>query len=536
MTRPSIGNVNPAVGQAKLERKDWASHVIETANKWSFKAEKGGSVRASRFRAILADIHCALVWLGADLAYSLGLMPPKARASHEDVLARRKNKRCVDDVLDCLKALKNDGRSRFPDSRALAMLGERSEGDLENLKGGREALKAYLRRSSDADLMALRQVLLDSPDCSVFMLGQVAGQDYDNASRVLDQIAKALDKRLIQIGREPLKQIAKLVGEVNLVFKRGDDLAKHLSRLSGSPVIDMLDRCIQSLPENLQDNLQFVRSKEGAGVCQSALIVAGHDRGPVYDVLHLVRGALERNEQAQAQRKALISDSKRLMGNFLRSLSAPVNDTGALGRIAEELRLLIDLSEGHLTRLPEKALSLLFDPTDHELSGLGFLILRDAMSKGILGFEFGRELILEQLPPGKLPNQASRLLSEIEGTVDWGFRVNVEMPLEGLARQLDADSVDGDKLLKVLSRLAAGLDLSAPAVNEVGEYAPIVVLLSGHFQSLPESELQSLLPLADRNELVRCSNALTTFGAPQKERAQKMLNYIHQSLVHSQAA
>lgn len=298
-----------------VERKDLGACPLGTIGNLHFRAEQGGTPRASRIGVMLTDAWHTLLKLSHDLMYCFTFERPEGQEEHAEFMAARRSSRRIGNLLGCLTAPANDVHADFRTAQALAQLAQISRGDLADLQGGRESLGCYLNELSDADLIALRNGVLGCPAARAAVLEEVARTSYwaqNRAPEVLDQIARSLSRQFAKkVVQEPFTRIGELLSA---------------SPVDGAKLQETLIRLARGLD-------QFKASRE--------LTVVGSDDDPLDVYLRLLtreqRQALMTEESIARLRdahKALAADRddsehpacimlERITATLTRELAAP---------------------------------------------------------------------------------------------------------------------------------------------------------------------------------------------------------------------
>lgn len=242
------------------------------------------------------------------------------------------------------------------------------------------------------------------------------------------------------------------------------------------------------------------------------------------------------SKPARSQRASLsqVRKNSRRIGNLLGSLTARADDLKGQRRIAQELARLGVLADGDLSNLKGWQYCLssyLDDLTRADLEALVF---------GAAGSQAAREAVLNRISPDishPSRKQASVLLNLIlHDAVQRLTIANAKQSLSGIAAQLSCKPLDGQKLKQELFRLAGQVNLITvnEAALKTGKKADsgsgIGYKLGILLQSLPQAQLQPLLPLAQQERLDECLTVLGEGKPDEAKLAREILNVIHQSL------
>lgn len=183
--------------------------------------------------------------------FSIVAAPSFARAPHE-TLGRTCDIGChIRNLLFDLAAPASDARAEARIVQELRQISDRSSGNLGNLPGGVWYLFNDLRSMTHTDLLALRAGALGRMEVRNTVLGKIPPHCSDRASRLLAQMTKALDERLVQeFVSAPLSRFITLISTSPM---DGRALAEQLNNLYTG--MDLLDIHFPSLSEDLMESL-----------------------------------------------------------------------------------------------------------------------------------------------------------------------------------------------------------------------------------------------------------------------------------------
>lgn len=215
-----------------------------------------------------------------------------------------------------------------------------------------------------------------------------------------------------------------------------------------------------------------------------------------------------------------------VIGDLLGQLTAEQSDVKTQLRAAALLQILGQQSHGDIDNITGCGYSL-WTYTD-ELTDSDVM----AMVTGALRHSNGVAAILDKMPPGDLRTHTFQLLEQIDAAVERRrMKGDVKDSLEQISTLLLTHPIDKLKLKKSLISVAQYLDACTRASLRLNAVQHLHVFL----QSLPKERLQPLLPLAQREKLEECLEALGTNTVNGITRGREILHFIHQSLVALQA-
>lgn len=217
-----------------------------------------------------------------------------------------------------------------------------------------------------------------------------------------------------------------------------------------------------------------------------------------------------------------VRTNSTVIGHLLGKLTAEQSDVKTQLGAAELLQVLGQLSHGDIDNITGGGYSL-WTYTD-ELTDSDVM----AMVTGALRHSNGVAAMLDKMPPGDLRTHTFQLLEQIDAAVERRrMKGDVKDSLEQISTLLLTQPIDKLKLKKSLISVAQYLDACTRASLRLNAVQHLHVFL----QSLPKERLQPLLPLAQREKLEECLEALGTNTVNGITRGREILHFIHQSLV-----
>lgn len=216
-------------------------------------------------------------------------------------------------------------------------------------------------------------------------------------------------------------------------------------------------------------------------------------------------------KRAQRAYRAEVRSNSRHIGNLLGSLTSPADCAMGWARITQKLEQLAERSEGNLAKL--KGWRYCLETYVADLSNADL----KAMRNGVLGNSFAREFLLCE-ESAKHPGLATEMLNQIAQVLERRLVETLQEPLEGIAEQLSAKPIDGEKLKGCLSSL-----YSSPAIAALNRYLPHYLL------SLPEDQLTEFRALVDQSKQLPYFAALLK-AKPDQGRPQAMFKQFCESM------
>lgn len=250
-------------------------------------------------------------------------------------------------------------------------------------------------------------------------------------------------------------------------------------------------------------NLRFSAKQGGSARATRTGVMLSEIRRSVANLFTgLTRYVMRAPQSVRARSDALdqARANSRLIGNLLGSLTSPADSVMGWVRITQKLEQLAERSKGDLANL--KGWHYCLETYVAELSNADL----KAMRNGVLGNAFAREFLLCE-DSGKHPGLATEMLNQIAQVLERRLAQTLQEPLEGIAEQLSAKSIDGEKLKGYLSSL-----YSSPAIAALDRYLP----------SLSEDKLTKLRTLMDKRKQLECYWVLLN-AKPDRGRPQAML-------------
>lgn len=186
-----------------LELTSLASRPLGRVGNLQFTVQQGGTPRASHISAFCSTLRMKLSTL-------VFLFVPSA----EDRLARslrastiQSNSLAIGDLLGSLTARKDDTSAHYQIALKLAVIADRSHGNVYRLHGAWTCMSTYMSELTDNDIKALDEGVLHSPQGKKAVLDQISlmnrdlpcqdeSEKYRNASAVFDQFMMALHTEL----------------------------------------------------------------------------------------------------------------------------------------------------------------------------------------------------------------------------------------------------------------------------------------------------------------------------------------------------
>jgi len=307
----------PQERKVVVERKDLGACPLGTVGNLQFRAEQGGTPRASRVGVMLSDAWHALLKLSNDLMYCFTFKQADGQEEHIEFMAARSSSRRIGNLLGCLTAPADDVRADLRTAQELAELAEMSRGNLANLTGGRESLGFYLNELSDADLISLHNGVLGCPAARASVLNEVAQISFwaqDRAPQVLNQIAKALSRQFAKkVVQEPFTLISDLLSANPVDRKKLEEplirLAKGLQQFQDSRKLtalesdgDPLDSYLRLLPKKQLEALLTKKSISNLEKVQKERpLTEDASKNPAFIMLDRITTRLKSERDARVQ-------------------------------------------------------------------------------------------------------------------------------------------------------------------------------------------------------------------------------------------
>lgn len=265
-------------GAQTVQRQDLAPGPLGTVGNLRFSPLEGGTPGSGLHGRASAR------WFPSS-------MPGRAQERGDFLGQAYQNSSLIGNVLGLLTAkVGHDFRPMVALARDLAQLGYLAQGNLDSLPGGGESLTCYMNEMTPEDVYALHNGVLSKPHLCRVVLTLTTPDHCPQATKVLEQIAEALNQRRARdVVTMPLQQIQTLM---RCWPMNGPALATQLNRLaedlgmpdadlqaSEPPLVPMLDTYLRSLPEYRLRELMFLFHADRYQPARDALRQLGEDSG-----------------------------------------------------------------------------------------------------------------------------------------------------------------------------------------------------------------------------------------------------------------
>ncbi len=226
-----------------------------------FKGEAGATPRAGSpniFQRAIQSLSRLAFYVTAS---------PQARAQQFERDQQQIKTRALGDVLGHLTAPTDTKKTLNSVASGLARLADLTGGDLANLPGGKQALRAHLQGLGALDVGALQDGVLAQPGARDAVLALVAPGLRADASVVLDQIRQSVSARAAgQVLEQPLTTLTAVLtappGDGRALSAALGRFADGLQSMGGAAQ-DKVNAYLRDLPDNMLRTLNQALAPEG---------------------------------------------------------------------------------------------------------------------------------------------------------------------------------------------------------------------------------------------------------------------------------